>query len=165
MSADNFVLLGTISGAHGIRGEVKVRSFTSPPEAITGYALRDKTGTPVSLKKRGIAKQQLICVIEGVTSRNDAEALKGKELGVPRSELPETADDEFYLEDLAGMDVITTDGKAYGIIKGLHNYGAGDIVEIRRDGADDEMHIFTEATFPDIDVAARRVTIAPPEIV
>tara|TARA_B100001179_G_C18450206_1_gene342714 strand:+ start:101 stop:604 length:504 start_codon:yes stop_codon:yes gene_type:complete len=163
---EGFIVLGVISGAHGIRGEVKLRSFTEPPEAILSYpSLRGADGKAYALRQKGSAKNQLICTVEGITSRNDAELLKNKELGVNRSELPPAADDEFYLEDFSGLDVVLEDGTPYGTVVGMHNYGAGDILEIRKTDADDtELISFTHANVPEIDMTKRRLTLIPPEI-
>src|SRR5690348_15774037 len=129
------VLMGAIIGAHGIKGEVKVKSFAGTPAAIATYgALSDAKGRIFDLSLVGKAtpgKDILIARINGVGDRNAAEALKGVELFVARDRLPKTADDEeFYLADLIGLDIVDQHGTAHGRVVSVENYGAGDVLSI-----------------------------------
>lgn len=156
--------LGIITGAHGVHGRVKVKSYAEIPENIAAYGpLSDKNGAQAfSLRVTGRIKELLLCEIEGVTQREQAEALRGTELCIPRERLPET-DDGHYIEDLIGLSVLLEDGSAYGKVKALHNYGAGDIVEIvPAGGGETELVLFTEENFPK--VAEGALTFHPPEI-
>lgn len=161
---DPFIPLGVISGAHGIKGAVKLRPFTSETSNPLAYALQDQNGTAWKLKQIGSAKGQLICTIEGISDRNAAEKLKGTLLGTARSALPEPQDDgEFYIEDLIGMNVCLEGGEAYGTVKAVHNFGAGDIIEVSGTNGD-EMFSFDERTFPELNIAQRTLTLSPPEV-
>lgn len=159
------VLLGVVAGAHGIRGEVVVRSFTADPADIAAYGpLGDATGTRlVKLRVLRLTAKGVIARIEGVSDRNAAEALKGLELYIDRAALPPADEDEYYHADLIGMTVIDTDGQDIGTVIAIQNYGAGDLLEYRLAGQKrTELLPFSSAFVPSVDLAARRVTIAPP---
>ena len=161
----SLIVLGVITGAHGVRGEVKIKSFTAAAEDVVAYGpLQDKQGKSYIVNIRSASKGQLIASIQGISDRNQAELLRGIELCIPRSALPDTAEDEYYVEDLIGMSVFTPDGEAYGTIRRVDNYGAGDIVEIASLTGETSLVSFTHAVFPQIDVPARRVTYIPPEL-
>lgn len=133
METSGRVCLGVIVGAHGIRGEVKVRSFTEDAADIGAYGvLTDKSGQKsFAVKIVGHSKDDLRVKIEGCNDRNQAEALRGTELFVEREVLPETEDEEFYHTDLIGLEAKTESGKILGKVVAFYNFGAGDIVEIK----------------------------------
>ena len=123
--------LGVIIGPHGIKGAVRVKSFTEIPESIAEYGtLHDKNGKSFDLRLDGQSKGLLIASIKGMTTRNQAEVLKGTELFIKRKLLPNTDDGEYYHADLLGLNVYEPDGKKMGVVKAMHNFGAGDIVEV-----------------------------------
>lgn len=158
------VLLGVVIGAQGIRGEVKVKTFTGDPEAIGDYGpLSDaKAERRFKLKVRRVAKGDVvIAAIQGIADRNAAEALKGTELYVSRDALPEAGDGEFYYADLVGLQAVTTDGKPLGAVVAVHNFGAGDMLEVKPEGAASVMVPFTDAAVPEVDLGARRVSVDP----
>lgn len=161
-----WVALGVITQPHGVSGRVKVKPFTEPAENFKRYkTLTDARGNEMRFRVTGEAQGQYIIEIEGVTRREAAEALRGLQLGMPREALPAPRNaNEFYAVDLMGLCVETEDGKAFGTVVDVQNYGAGDIVEIRRVAGHTEMFSFTHANFPQVDVAARRITINPPEL-
>jgi 16S rRNA processing protein RimM len=160
------ISLGVISGAHGIRGQVKIKSFTANPEDISCYGpLLDSSGKQYQLTITGGTNDALIATVGGVTDRNAAEALRNTELFVPRSALPEAGKHEYYHEDLVGLKLLTQDGRPYGTIAAMHNFGAGDLVAIKRESGEEEFLPFTRAIFQEIDIKEGRVVIAPPEIV
>lgn len=133
------VLVGAIAGAHGVRGLVKVRSYTAAPADIAAYGpLTDaEGGRRLEIEVLSAASGgggALICRIPGVADRNAAEALKGLRLYAERSAFPEAAEDEFYQADLIGLPVELPDGSAFGRVVAVQNYGAGDILEIERAG-------------------------------
>ncbi|MCB1513432.1 MAG: ribosome maturation factor RimM [Hyphomicrobiaceae bacterium] len=166
--SDQRILLGEITGVHGIRGEVLVRAYTAEPEAIASYGpLTDATGTaPLTIKVvRLTPKGAIVARIKGVTDRNGAEALKGRKLFVARETMPAPDDeDEFYHADLIGLAAIDAEGSALGEVIAVQNYGAGDLLEIRLAGTTRTEFIpFTKAVVPDIDIAARRMTVVRPE--
>ncbi len=162
------ILLGQIASAHGIRGEILVRTFTGDPAAIATYGpLSDKSGTrSFRLKIVRVTDKGVIARVEGVADRTAAEPLKGTELYVERSKLPPPADDEFYHADLVGLGVELEDGTAYGIVRAVVNFGAGDLVEVSRAGLpSSELIPFTKTNVPTIDFAAGRLTVVPPVMV
>ena len=156
--------LGVITGAHGIRGAVKVKSFTEDPAQLTSYgALSDEAGKEVfNLSIIGQAKGQLIAKIAEVKDRNKAETLKGTELFIARDKLPEADDDEFYHADLVGLKALEEDGEEYGVVKALFNFGAGDILEIHRYDGKSVMLPFSMDVVPTIDIDAGHLIVIPP---
>lgn len=158
------VLLGHISAAHGIKGEVLVHSHTAAPEAIGAYGpLSDGDGKrSFTLKVVRVTAKGVICRIAGIGDRTAAEALRGIELYVSRSQLPEPEDEEFYHADLVGMTAVDAGGATVGTVVAVHNFGADDIIEIRLAGStQSEMLPFTKACVPTIDVAGGRMVIRP----
>ena len=160
------ILLGRISGAHGIRGEVVIHTHTAAPEDIGMYGpLLDQNGAR-SYQIRSVrvtAKGGVVARLEGVSDRNAAEALKGVELYVDRDKLPAAAEGEFYHADLIGLAAVDPQGKRIGEIVAVQNYGAGDLLEIRLAGAGKtELIPFTEATVPEVDIAAGHAVVAMP---
>jgi 16S rRNA processing protein RimM len=126
------ILLGVITGAHGIKGEVKLRSFTADPKGIASYGpLQSKTGEIFEIVRLKPAKDDFICTLKSVTDRNRAEALKGTELFVARNRLPAAAENEVYHHDLLGKPVYAADGAHLGDVAGIQNFGAGDLLEIK----------------------------------
>ncbi len=130
------IILGEISRPHGVRGEVKLRSFTEDPCAIAAYGvLTTERGERVTLKNVRAAQDHVIARIEGVTDREGAERLKGRKLQVARDVLPELDDeDEAYAADLEGLKVVDEAGAEIGEVVAVPNYGAGDLLEIALPG-------------------------------
>ena len=126
------VLVGAISGAHGMRGLVRLKSFTAEPADIGSYApLEDEAGTPVRLGLTGgQAGGALLARIEGTEDRTAAEAMKGTRLYVPRSALPEPDEDEWYHADLVGLSVCDEEDRPLGTVRAVLDHGAGDVIEI-----------------------------------
>ncbi len=168
MPLPKLIQVGVISGAHGVQGEVKLRSFTGDPFAILDYQpLSDKTGArSFTFTLRGEAKGQLIVRLDGVKDRNAAELLSNTELYIPRERIPETEDeDDFLIEDLIGLEVRLENGKTYGSVKTVMNFGAGDIIEITpQAGGKTELLPFTRASFPTINLDEGCILFLPPEI-
>ena len=161
------ILLGRITGAHGIRGDVLVHSYAATPEDIAAYgALSDAAGArSFKLKLIGGTSKGLIARIAGIADRNAAEALRGTELYVARDKLPPADENEFYLADLIGLAAVSPDGATLGDVVGVPNYGAGDLLEIRLTGkTGTELVAFTAACVPSVDLAARRVVVVLPEV-
>ena len=159
------LLLGRIAGAHGIRGEVLVHTFTEAPENIGAYgALSDASGArQFKLRIVRVTPKGVIARVAGIDDRNAAETLKGIELYVDRARLPAAADGEFYYADLVGLTVVDTEGKMLGNIAAVQNFGAGDLLEIRLSGSSKtELVPFREAFVPEVDLAARRVVVVLP---
>lgn len=142
MAPRDLVSVGAITGAHGIKGEVKLRSFTADPQAIAAYSpLETAKGAKIEIVRLRAQKDDFIAVLKGVADRNAAEALKGTELFVPRARLPEPDDDEVYLEDLVGLPVLLKDGTRLGEIVAVANYGASDLIDVKVEGRRDTVLI------------------------
>ncbi len=159
------ILLGHIAGAHGIRGEVLIKTYTEAPENVGAYGpLSDESGTRTfNLKSARATPKGVVARLQGVDDRNAAEALKGIALYIERDRLPAAADGEFYHADLIGLAAVDSDGKPLGEIVAVQNYGAGDLLEIRLEGSSKtELVPFTDATVPEVDIAARRVVVILP---
>jgi len=130
MAGGNLIHVATILGAHGIKGEVKVKSLTSVPKAFAGFGpLAARDGRMFEFLKSKQAKDHFICVLSAVADRNAAEALRGMELFVAREKLPTLKDGEVYLSDVQGKAAMA-DGKVLGHIIGFQNFGAGELMEL-----------------------------------
>jgi 16S rRNA processing protein RimM len=158
------VLVAEIGAAHGIKGEVRVKSFTQAPLAAAGYGpLRDAEGRVFAPRSaREIGGGMLVMRFAGIDDRNAAEALNGTELHVPRSALPPAEEGEFYHADLIGLAAVAPDGTPVGTVVGVHNFGAGDIIEIAPPQGATLLLPFTEAAVPAVDIAGGRLTVVPP---
>jgi 16S rRNA processing protein RimM len=165
VAASSRLLLGRITGAHGIRGEVLIHAYTSAAEDIGAYGpLSDATAarsfeiTIVRAMPKGVVAR-----IAGVTDRAAAEALRGVELYVPRDRLPAAGEGEFYHADLIGLAAVDPAGKTIGEVVAVQNYGAGDLIEIRlAHSSRTELVPFTETAIPEIDLKARRAMVVLP---
>lgn len=160
------ICVARIGAAHGLRGEVRLNSFTAEPMAVTRYGVLSNTdGTRAfEIESCRPAKGVLIARFKGVADRTAAEALCNVDLYVPRDRLPPPAADEFYHADLIGLAAVGRDGAAIGTIVAVHDFGAGDIVEIAPiAGGPTLMLPFTDAVVPEIDIAAGRVVVLPPQ--
>lgn len=167
-AAGSRICLGVVIGAQGVRGEVRIKTFTDDPEAIGAYGpVTDESGrrqfriAGLRPGKAGV----VVAAIEGITDRNAAEALKGTRLYVARAALPELEADAFYHADLVGLDAWTEDGVLWGRVAAVHNFGAGDILEIAKAGGPTELVPFTREVVPEVDIEAGTLTIVPPGVV
>ncbi len=161
------ICLGVIAGAHGVRGLVRVKSFTEAPEDLTAYGpLTDEAGArSFDLTVTGRAKDALLASLEGVTDRDQAQALKGTRLYVLRAALPALDEEEtFYHADLVGLAAEDRDGRPLGRVRAVHNFGAGDLLEVTPEDrkAAPVTLPFTREVVPEIDIAAGRVLVVPP---
>ncbi|PWB78670.1 MAG: 16S rRNA processing protein RimM [Methylocystaceae bacterium] len=159
------VLLGRFGAAHGVRGEIRLQSFTADPAAIASYGpLFDESGARrfVISSLRSLGKDIFVARLEGVADRTGAEALTGLELYVPREALPAPDEDEFYLADLEGLRAETSSGEMLGHVIGVRNFGAGDILEIQPPEGETILLPFTKAVVPIVDIAGGRAVIVPP---
>jgi len=131
-------LVGVVIGASGLKGEVKVKTFTEDPASIGGYGpLAADDGRSFSVKTVKAPKGDVVTLkLKGVDTRTAAEELKGTKFFVAREKLPKLAKNEFYLADLVDMNVEDEDGKTIGAVRGVHNFGAGDVIEIALSGTD-----------------------------
>jgi 16S rRNA processing protein RimM len=159
------ICVAQIGAAHGIRGEVRLRSFTQNPTAITAYGpLESEDGSRrFTIEALRPAKDHFVARLAGVPDRDAAEKLVNIKLYVSRDKLPPIEDDgEFYHADLIGLAAVTPDGTPLGTVTAIHNFGAGDLVEIKPQGGGEPMLVpFTDAAVPEIDMAARRMVVVP----
>ena len=158
--------MGRFGAPHGVRGELRLQSFTGDPLAIADYGpLTDKSGkktfTLLNLRPQG--KDMLVVRLKDVDDRDGAQALNGVDLSLARDKLPAPDPEEFYLADLEGLRAETATGKPIGRVVALRNFGAGDILEIApASGGDTLMYPFTKAVAPIIDLAGGRIVVEPP---
>ena len=159
----DLVLVGAITGAHGIRGEVKLKSFAADPQALVTYSpLETATGQRLEVAKIRAQKDGFIAILKGITDRNAAEALRGTELFVPRERLPEPEEDEVYIHDLIGLRVHLADGSLLGEIVDVADYGAGDLIDVKVEGRQDTVLIpFADAYV--LEANAEKVVVDLPE--
>jgi 16S rRNA processing protein RimM len=158
------VCIGIVTGPHGVQGAVRIKSFTEAPEDIAHYGpLADETGArSFELRLIGTGKGVVIARLSGVEDRNRAEALRGLRLYLPRSALPQTEAEEYYHADLIGLEAVLGDGTPVGQVRAIHDFGAGDTLELARLGAPPLMVPFTRAVVPSVDLAAGRLVLDPP---
>ena len=159
------ILLGAIIGAHGLKGEVKVKTFTETPERLGAYGpLHTKDGRSFTVAAvRGLDAASAVVRFEGVADRDASEALKGTELFVARDALPEAEAEEFYHADLIGLRAEDEEGRLIGHIRGIHNFGAGDVLDIEKPDGSDALLPFTREFVPTVDVPGGRVIVVTPE--
>jgi len=157
------VCVGVIAGPHGVRGQVKVRSFTATPGDVAAYGpVRDESGTRrFTLRLHGAPKEGVVVAsLAGIADRDAAEALKGLRLYVARSALPTAAEDEFYHADLVGLRAEGMAGETVGTVQAVQNFGAGDVLEVAKAAGGDTLLVpFTKAAVPLVDVGGGRVVI------
>jgi 16S rRNA processing protein RimM len=158
------VLIAAVIGAHGLKGEVKVKTFTATPDALARYrTLHAKDGRVFTIAQLRPGKaDEAVATLAEVIDRNTAESLRGLELFVKRDALPAPDVDEFYHADLIGLTAMDEADRVIGTIKAIHNYGAGDVIEIARGDGDSVMLPFVKVFVPVIDLKAGRVVIAEP---
>lgn len=171
LSLDNPVLLATIGGTHGVRGDVRVKSFTGDPEALGDYGLLHlEDGRTLTVLSTRPAKTVLIVRFKGISSHELAAALNGQNLYVDRATLPDEDDeDEFYITDLTGLDVVDEAGTKIGTILTVPDFGAGDLLEIQPlsggpvKGSKSFYLEFTKANVPRVDIESGVVTVVLPD--
>lgn len=155
MTNERKICLGAIVGVHGIKGEVKVKSFTETDRNLDHYGLlTDQKGRSWEVKVTGHSKELLRVKLKGIDDRNSAKDLIGCKLYTDRENLPEIKnEDEFYQADLIGLEVRLKDGKTVGKVVGIYNFGAGEIVEIKlADGGREEMIPFNHVYVPEVNI-------------
>lgn len=156
---DTRVCVGAIVGAHGVRGQVRIKSFTADPADVAAYGpVESEDGTcRFKLKAMGEVKGLIIAKLEGVNDRNAAEAMRGTRFYVPRERLPDLEEDEFLYTDLVGLRAESVDGAVLGTVRGVADFGAGEVLDIGG-----FMVPFTKADVPVVDIAGGRVVVVPP---
>ncbi|MEG6507924.1 ribosome maturation factor RimM [Methyloligella sp. 2.7D] len=159
------LLLGEIGAPHGLRGELRLRSYTAVPEDIAGYGpLEDESGqSRIQIAKLRQGPKGLLARFKGVESREAAERLTGTKLYIDHDKLPPSEEDEWYYADLIGLAVIEPDGTAIGDVVAVHDFGAGDLLEIAPTaGGPTELLAFTLETVPEVDIEAGKITFIRP---
>lgn len=158
------VLVGIVVGAQGVRGRVRIKSFTGDPMAVGAYgALSDEAGRrSFTLRAIGLSRGAVLADIAGVADRNAAEALKGTKLYVERSALGGTQDGEYFQADLIGLAAEDEGGRVLGRVKAVFDFGAGPLLELERNGGGTQLLAFTDAVVPVVDVAGGRIVVIPP---
>lgn len=165
-TAAKLVLVGRIGAAHGIKGELRITSFTAEPEAIAAYSplSTNRPGLVVRLRSARLSGNVVIATLDGVKDRTDAERLNGVELYVERERLPMIEDeDDFYHTDLIGLAARLPDGTVLGEVSAIPNFGAGDLIEVREPAGTTLLYPFTRMVVPEIHVADGYVVIVPPQ--
>jgi 16S rRNA processing protein RimM len=159
------VLLGVVLGAHGLRGEVKVKTFTADPGALGAYGpVRAGDGRQFLIAGlRSTKADEVVVKLKGISDRDAAQSLKGEHLYVPRAALPEPEDDEYYHLDLVGLRVEDGSGRPLGQVRGVHNFGAGDVVEIESAEGAVSFVPFTREAVPTVDLAGGRLIVSRPK--
>ena len=166
MKKSDLVCVGAIAGAHGVNGDVRVRSFTSIPEDCFAYGpLLDEAGEIlIEAKSARPAKTHFIVSARQNKTREDWEAMRGTRLFVPKSELPEPEEDEFYYDDLIGMAIVHQDGRDLGKVKSVQNFGSDDLLEIVAPDRKTGYYLpFTKAVVPTVNMAEKTLTAIPDE--
>jgi 16S rRNA processing protein RimM len=167
MNERRMILMGAIAGVHGVKGEVKVKSFTADPLAIAAYGpLFDEQGRPFALKLTSKAAKDAVVIarIEGIADRNAAEALKGRRLYAPREVLPALEDEnEFYASDLIGLAVEDRAGRRLGTVADLQDHGAGNLLAVTGGPEGDFEVPFVDRFVPVVDLAAGKLVVDLPE--
>ena len=161
----DWVCVAVVATAHGLRGALKLRCFTERPQDVAAYGpVFDRRGKRLfELHLIGPAPGGVLARAEGIADRSAADALRGTELFVPRTALPEPAPDEFYYSDLEGMEALRSDGSHLGFVRSVDNFGAGDLIEVQVEDGRRVTLPFTRRTVPSIDLERRRLVVEPPE--
>jgi 16S rRNA processing protein RimM len=159
---DDAVLLAVVLSAHGLKGEVKLKLFSEKPDALQSYgAVTSGDGRQFEVSSlRAFKGDEAVARFKGFDDRDVAEHLKGQRLYVPRSALPPPEEDEFYHADLVGLSAVDENGKALGTVLAIHNFGAGDMIEIGVESGDSQFFSFTREVVPLIDLDGKRIVIS-----
>jgi 16S rRNA processing protein RimM len=162
MRNDDLVLMGYVRGAFGVRGWVKIHTDTESADSLFDYPVwwlgRDGQWSSYRFEDGLVQPKSLAAKLEGVDSRELAEAMRGMQIAIPRSEFPETAEDEYYWSDLIGLDVVDKDGQRFGQVAELMETGANDVLVVR-EGKREWLIPFVGQFVLDVDLAAKRITV------
>ena len=162
-SSDHRVCLGVVVGAKGLKGEVRIKSFTAEPADVAAYGPVESEDGKASwaLNVVGEAKGAVIVRLKGITDRNQADALKGVKLYVHRSKLPPAVEGTYYHADLIGMDVVLTTGETKGQVVAVLNFGGGDIIEVGDGKSETTMVPFSSEAIAEVNVSERLIRVEP----
>lgn len=165
---DKLLQVARVAGAFGVKGELRLTSFAQDPAALVDYReLRREDGSVgLTLTSGRATKDGLICRAEQVTTREQAEALRGLKLYVARADLPAPDEDEFYLADLIGLAIESPEGAPIGKVKSVQDFGAGDLIEvIPAEGGATWWLPFTKEAVPEVKLAEGKLIAVPPDVV
>ena len=164
--SDALILVGRVAGAFGVKGEVRITSFTAEPLALVAYKslLREDGQVALTLTGGRAAKGGVVARAREIATREEAEAARGLKLYIPRAVLPEPEDaDEFYIADLVGLEVVSPDGERLGRVRSVRDFGAGDLLEIEPVAGESWWLPFTREAVPQVSIAERRIVGVRPE--
>jgi 16S rRNA processing protein RimM len=164
--SDDLILVGRVAGAFGVRGEVRITSFTAEPMALVDYKtlLREDGSPGLTLTGGRVAKDGVVAHAKEIETREQAEAARGLRLYIPRAVLPEPEDeDEFYVADLIGMAVVGPDGATLGRVRSVRDFGAGDLLEVEPPAGESWWLPFTKEAVPEVSMKDRRIVGVRPE--
>jgi 16S rRNA processing protein RimM len=161
---DEMVLVGVFGAPHGVRGELRLKSYMQDPLDIADHgAVSDSAGRAYEIAAARLLKDDVLVVrVKGIADRDSAQKLTSEKLFLSRAKLPPPEEDEFYCRDLIGLRAETRDGALLGTIVAVPNYGAGDILEIAPPAGETMLLPFTRAVVPEVDLAAGKVIVEPP---
>jgi len=162
---DRLLQVAHVAGAFGVRGELRITTFTADPMGLADYRdlLRQDGSPALTLTSARPVKGAVIARAEGVETRDQAEALRGLKLFISRDSLPEPEEDEFYLADLVGLRVETVEGAALGTVKAVNDFGAGDLLEIQPPAGVSWWLPFTREAVPQVLVGEGRLIVVKPD--
>ena len=156
------VCIGVVISAHGIKGEVNVHSYSSTPERLSAYkAFTDEVGNRFEILSLRQGPKGTVMLFTGINDRMSAQALKGTKLFIEREQLPELEKDEYYHSSLVGLRV-EMEGETIGEVSAVHNFGAGDIIEIARIGQQSVLLPFTRKIVPHVNIPGGVLDVDPP---
>ncbi len=160
-TTSQMICIAAVAGAFGVKGEVKIKSFTEKPKDCLKFGpFMDASGKVILTPVRSRSVKKFLAVVcEEVKTREQAEAMKSTKLYGYRSALPKPSEDEFYYSDLIGLAVELTDGTPKGKVKAVHDFGSGDLLEIKTPGERDWFHPFTKDAVPVVDIKGGRVVV------
>jgi 16S rRNA processing protein RimM len=164
--SDDLILVGRVAGAFGVKGEVRITSFTAEPLALVGYKtlLREDGQPALTLTGGRAAKGGVVARAREIETREQAEAARGLRLYIPRAVLPPVEDeDEFYVADLVGMAVVSPAGEPLGVVRSVRDFGAGDLLEIAPPAGESWWLPFTKAAVPEVRVEDRTIVALRPD--
>lgn len=164
-SSPHLICVGAVTGAFGVRGEARIKSFTADPQTIASYGALCNEDQTQNYQIRLIrpVKGGFAARLSGVDSKEAADALRGLRLYIPRDRLPEPQEDEYYYTDLIGLEAFDTGGTHIGKVRAIHDHGAGDVLELRLPGGEDRLLPFTHETIPTVDISGGRLVIDLPD--
>lgn len=159
-TVEGMILIAEIGGASGIKGEVRIKLYSDDPAALTAYGpLLDAVGNSYQIVRSRVSKSVFVCVLEGVSDRSTAETLNRTKLYIHRDKLPAPDDGEFYHIDLIGLNAIQDNGELLGIVTSVHDFGAGNIIEITPEDGETIMIPFSLAAVPKVNIADGFLTL------